>query len=216
MPARVSPTQTIRATIDEMFADPDRDLAESLEEVARLSVRLVFQTVVENEVTEFLGRERYVRGDRTREGSRNGYSDATVKTTAGPVELKRPKLRGTLEPFASRLLGKGVTRTNALESLVIAGWVRGLSMRDIQAALTETLGPDATVSKSTVSTICTQIKTDFDHWKTRDLSDIDLAYLYVDGSHFRYHHAADAEPVLVARRDHRRQPGAAGRRRCVQ
>jgi transposase-like protein len=198
MPARVSPTETIRATIDAMFADPDRDLAESLEEVARLSVRLVFQTVVENEVTEFLGRDRYARGDRAREGSRNGYADVTVKTTAGPVQLKRPKLRGTLEPFASRLLGKGVTRTNALESLVIAGWVRGLSMRDIEAALTEALGPDAAVSKSTVSTICAQVKDDFDRWKTRDLSGIDLAYLYVDGSHFRYHHAADAEPVLVA------------------
>jgi putative transposase len=48
-----------------------------------------------------------------------------VKTTAGPVFLERPKLRGTAQPFASRLLGKGVSRTNALEALVIAGFVRG-------------------------------------------------------------------------------------------
>jgi putative transposase len=33
-----------------------------------------------------------------------------------------------------------VTRTNALEALVIAGWVRGLSDRDIEAALAEVLG----------------------------------------------------------------------------
>jgi putative transposase len=52
----------------------------------------------------------------------------------GPIELQRPKLRGTDQAFCSRLFGAGVTRTNALESLVISGWVRGLSDRDIEAA----------------------------------------------------------------------------------
>ncbi|MBV8237068.1 MAG: hypothetical protein JO075_15340 [Acidimicrobiia bacterium] len=33
-----------------------------------------------------------------------------------------------------------MTRTNALEALVISGWVRGLSDRDIEAALGEVLG----------------------------------------------------------------------------
>ena len=53
-----------------------------------------------------------------------------MKTTAGPVVLERPKLRRTAQPFASRLLGKGVSRTNALEALVISGFVRGLSRYD--------------------------------------------------------------------------------------
>ena len=61
----------------------------------------------------------------------------TVKTTAGPVQLSRPKLRGTTEVFASRLFGSHVTKTNALESLVIASFVRGLSVRDVEAALAE-------------------------------------------------------------------------------
>ena len=37
---------------------------------------------------------------------RNGYCPTTVKTTAGPVTLQRPKLRGTTERFASQLFGK--------------------------------------------------------------------------------------------------------------
>ena len=53
---------------------PDRDRGAALEEVARLSVRLVFQTALEPEVTQFLGRDRYARGERDREGMRNGYS----------------------------------------------------------------------------------------------------------------------------------------------
>jgi transposase-like protein len=197
MPARVSPTERIRGEIDALFAE-DRDLGEVLEDVARLGARLILQTALEAEVTEFLGRERYARGDRARTGHRNGYAPATVKTTAGPVQLERPKLRGTDERFASRLLGKHVTRTNALESLVIAGYVRGLSTRDVEASLADALGPEATLSKSTASRICAAIRDEFDVWRRRDLSDVELEYLYLDGSHFRYHAGARAEPVLCA------------------
>jgi transposase-like protein len=176
----------------------DRELGEVLEEVARLGVRLLMQTAIEAEVTEFLGRERYGHGERARPGSRNGHCPTTIKTTTGPVTIDRPKLRGTDEAFASRLLGVGVCRTNALESLVIAGFVRGLSVRDVEACLADALGAEAALSKSTVSRVCEAIKDGFDTWKTRDLSDISLEYLYLDGSHFRMHEGSRAEPVLAA------------------
>jgi putative transposase len=195
---RVTAADRVRMEIDGLFADPKQELGAILEEVARLSVRLVFQSALEAEVTEFLGRDRYARGERARAGMRNGYGDTTIKTTAGAIELKRPKVRGTLETFSSRLLGKHVTRTNALESLVISGWVRGLSDRDIEAALRESLGPGATIGKSTVSRICEAIKTQFDTWRTRDLSEVSIDYLFVDASHFKMHDGARSEPVLVA------------------
>ena len=114
------------------------------------------------------------------------------------MTLERPKLRGTTERFASQLFGKGVTKTNALESLVIAGFVRGLSTRDVEAALCEALGESAAVSKSTVSRICAEIKTGFEAWSARRLDDVELDYLFLDGSHFKYHANAAAEPVLAA------------------
>lgn len=173
------------------------DLAEVLEQVTSLSVRLMLQAALEAEVTEF-GRDRYARGDRDRDGYRNGYSPVTIKSTAGPIVLERPKLRGTAEAFASRLLGVAVSRTNALEALVISSFVRGLSVRDVEATLEEALGPEAGISKSTVSRICAQIKEEFDAWRERDLSGVELDVLYLDGSHFRYHPGAKAEPVLCA------------------
>jgi transposase-like protein len=196
---RVSPTERARAEIDELFAS-DQPLAEVLEDVARLTVRLLMQTALEAEVDAFLGRARYQRRtEEHRPGSRNGWQPPTaVKTTMGPVELQRPKLRGTDQAFCSRLFGVGVTRTNALESLVISGWVRGLSDRDIQAALAEVLGPEAALSRSTVSHICQRIKDEFQAWTTRDLSGIRLDYLFLDGSHFKMHPGAPAEPVLAA------------------
>jgi transposase-like protein len=180
-----------------LFAS-DQPLAEILEQIARLSLRLVLQSALEAEVSVFLGRDRYQRDPDARPGYRNGHQPVTVKTTAGPVTLERPKLRGTEVAFASRLLGKHVTRTNALEALVIAGYVRGLSTRDVEAALAEALGPEAALSRSTVSRVCEAIKAEFDTWRTRSLAEVELEYLYLDASHFRMHPGARAEPVLCA------------------
>jgi putative transposase len=80
---RVSPVERLRAEIDQLFSS-DRDLALILEDVARLSVRLVFQTALEAEVAEFLGRARYERrGDADRPGNRNGHQPPmTVRTVS--------------------------------------------------------------------------------------------------------------------------------------
>ena len=135
MPARVSPVERIRAQIDQLFADPSRDLGDIVEDVARLGARLLLQSALEAEVTTFLGRERYQRDPDADPGYRNGHQPITVKTTSGPLRLDRPKVRGTAQRFASQLLGAQVTRTNTLEALVIAGFVRGLSTRDVEATL---------------------------------------------------------------------------------
>ncbi len=200
MSVRVSPTEKIRRQIDALFEE-GIDLAVVLEQVARLGARLIMQTAVEAEVEEFLGRARYQRAaglEDARTGSRNGFCPTTVKTTAGPVTIERPKLRGTTEKFASRLFGTGVTRTNALESLVIAGYVRGLSDRDVEATLADALGAAAALSRSTVSRVCEAIKTEFATWAERSLAEVELDYLFLDGSFFKMHDGARAEPVLAA------------------
>jgi putative transposase len=209
---RVSPAERIRAEMAELIADTTiGSLADKFEEVARLAVRLALQSALEAEVTEFFGRDRYARGERERDGARNGYSPVSIKSTAGEVTLQRPKVRGTAEAFASRLLGIGVTRTGALESLVIAGFVRGLSVRDVEASLADALGPDATISKSTVSRVCEQIKDEFDAWKTRSLAEVELDYLFADGSFFRMHPGRAGGAGAGRLGDHhRRQAGAAG------
>ena len=156
MTPRVFPTERLRAEIDELFAGLG-DLAEVLEQVTTLSVRLMLQAALEAEVTEFLGRDRDARGEREREGYRGGYAEVTIRSTAGPIVLERPKLRGTAEASCWRLLGLSVTRSGALEALIISSFVRGLSVRDVEATLEEALGPEAGISRSTVGRICHQI-----------------------------------------------------------
>ena len=200
MSARVSPTDRIRGEIDALF-DGQRELAEIIEDVARLGARLIIQTAVEAEVEVFLGRARYQRksdAPDARAGSRNGFTDVTIKTTTGPVTVARPKLRGTTERFASQLFGTSVTKSNALESLVIAGFVRGLSVRDVENTLADALGAEAALSKSTVSRVCQAIGQEFERWSTRRLDDLELDYLFLDASMFKMHPGARAEPVLAA------------------
>ncbi len=55
----------------------------------------------------------------------------------------------------------------------------------MEATLAEALGAEAALSKSTVSRVCEAIKDEFDTWKKRDLSDVHLEYLFLDGSHFK-------------------------------
>ena len=198
--ARVSPTDRIRGEIDALF-DGSRDLSEVIEDVARLGARLIIQTAVEAEVDVFLGRARYQRAAEcpdARAGSRNGFCESTIKTTAGPVTVARPKLRGTTEAFASTLFGTSVTKSNALESLVIAGFVRGLSVRDVEDTLADALGAEAALSKSTVSRVCRAIGDEFTQWSARRLDELELDYLFLDASMFKMHAGARAEPVLAA------------------
>src|SRR4029450_2296982 len=116
---RVSPTERLPAEIDELFAS-DRELASILEDVARLSVRSMLQTALEAEVEEFLGRARdQRRTDQGRPGSGNGWQPpAAVKPTMGPIELQRPKLRGTDKPFCSPA---GRRRRDPLQRAGVAG-----------------------------------------------------------------------------------------------
>src|SRR6202165_3151144 len=198
--ARVSPTDRIRGEIDALF-DGSRDLSEVIEDVARLGARLIIQTAVEAEVDVFLGRARYQRAAEcpdARAGSRNGFCESTIKTTAGPVTVARPKLRGTTEVFASTLFGTSVTKSNALESLVIAGFVRGLSVRDVENTLADALGAEAALSKSTVSRVCQAIGDEFTQWSSRRLDGLELDYLFLDASMFKMHPGARAEPVPPA------------------
>jgi putative transposase len=197
--SRVSPTETIRAEIDALFAS-DEELLSVLEQVARLSVRLTFQSVVEEIVTEELGRARYERkDDDATPGYRNGFQPPrALKTSLGEVTLQRPKLRHAHSALCDQLFGSGVTRTNALETLVISCWVRGLSDRDIEAMLTEVFGNEAKISRSTASRICRRLREEFDAWKRRDLSKTRIDYLYLDGSYFKMHPKAKAEPVFAA------------------
>src|SRR4051812_49848738 len=97
----------------------------------------------------------------------------------GPVELERPRVRNARElGFQSRILGRHVARTYALESLIICSFLRGLSVRDIEAALAETFD-EPVIGKSTVARVCQDTRERYRRWCERRLDEHDLVYLEV-------------------------------------
>jgi hypothetical protein len=81
---------------------------------------------------------------------------------------------------------------------VIASFIRGLSVRDVEATLADALGDQAAISKSTVSSVCQAITDEYQEWARRRLDDVLLDYLFLDASFFRMHPGSPAEPVLAA------------------
>jgi transposase-like protein len=85
--ARVVPSERFCAEHDEALASVGQD-QDPVETIGRLGARLILPQTLEDEVTAFLGRARYERGEVT-VSHRNGYEPRKVRTTSGTVELER-------------------------------------------------------------------------------------------------------------------------------
>ncbi len=145
----VPPSAEIQAEIDKLLGkglvdDPQKMLSE----LARLGARLIIQRAVEEEFDGWLGRARYERRpERERglknfeAGLRNGFRPRRLQTGEGELEIQIPQARHATMPFVSKLFPKWhckrLFRTDPLKTLVIGGFVRGLSMRDIESLCEE-------------------------------------------------------------------------------
>ena len=217
MSTRVSPIERIRADIDDLFAS-GRDLGEVLEEVARLGVRLLMQSAIEAEVTEFLGRERYARGERARPGSRNGHCPTTIKTTAGAVTVERPKLRsgssrtrlGTGSPlkmwkFSVTSTTRRAYQSRGTEQRIPTIYPRGIpSQASVgRPTIAQRLGPpdESVPMESRVEMLEAQLRhlenrhNDFIRNSTREMDDIRTRIDELDAEHDR---TAEQLRALVA------------------
>jgi transposase-like protein len=194
---RIAPSARLEGQIAELLAGDLVANAEKVAELGRLGARLVLQRAVEEEVTAFLGRSRY---ERTAEasGSRNGTRPKPVQTAEGELTIEVPQVRDTPERFISRVFpdSRTVIRTRPLEALIIGGYVRGLSDRDIESLMQEAgLGQ---VSKSTVSRICRELRARYTAFCARSLADVELLALFLDAIYLPTRPSGEKEGVLVA------------------
>lgn len=180
---KVAPSEHMTKAIEQLLDSVgDLDSGSLVRELARMGAQRLIQEALEQEQAEHLGRARYER--RNGEGERlyrNGYEPGRLLIGEGEIELMRPQVRGGSEPYRSRiwdLLASG--RSAAVERLVVEMYARGLSTRDIEDLFR---GPDGEVllSKSTVSEITDALWEEYQAFSARDLSDLPVVYLVVDG-----------------------------------
>jgi len=163
----------------------------------QLGLRKLIEELLEAEVSERLGRGYYQRGGDGAEGHRNGYRTGRLATAEGEVEYSVPQVRGLEEPFRSRLRPELGKRTEALEDLAVEMYARGLSTRDIEAALCDEKGRSL-LSRTAVSQVTERLWEEYEGFATRDLSEYEIAYLFADGIAERLHGGQRREAVLCA------------------
>jgi putative transposase len=196
---KVVPSERLRRELDDVLSGIGEE-QDPVEAVARLGARLILQQALEDEVTDFVGRARYQRSGAEEVIYRNGFAEpSTVRTTSGPTVVERPRVRDASRVgFESEVLGKGVARTHALEALIVCSFLRGLSVRDVEAALEECFR-ERVIGKSTVARVCKDTAQRYVAWCERDLSEHDLVYLYLDAIYLKLRPTDEpAEGVLVA------------------
>lgn len=160
--------------------------------------RLVVQELLEGEQGDFLGgRGRYDRRGEDQVGSRDGYERGRLRTAEGFVDVAVPQVRGAGGPFRSSLMSFLDGNSEVLESLVNEMYARGLSTRDVEDVFRDATG-ELLISKSAVSEITDRLWEDYQEFIARDLSEIEVEYLFVDAvfESLRRHGAKEA--LLVA------------------
>lgn len=176
---------------------PSKVVWASVDEGVREQVRGWIQQLLEEEVTELIGRSRYSRretGERetgepeppTPRGDqpvyRNGYGKERQLTLGcGTVTLRRPRVRGLAERFESRILPLFQRRSPGVNALLPQLYLHGLAEGDFDLALRGLLGENAPVSASTVARLKESWQGEYDQWQQRSLAELEVVYLWADG-----------------------------------
>jgi putative transposase len=133
----------------------------------RLTGALV-ERAMEAELTEHLGYEAHAAEGRGTGNSRNGVGKKTLQTEQGPIPIEVPRDRnGTFEP---QLVKKHQRRFDGFDDKILAMYARGMSVRDIQAQLSELYGTD--VAPSLVTAVTDEVFGEVQAWQARHLDPV--------------------------------------------
>ena len=187
---------------------PDIDIAgcfarsvsfESLEGFVRLEAQRFIQGVLEEEVCELLGRDRFERKEPdSLRGYRNGYGKPRqLSTSIGTVSVRRPRVRGTEEQFVSKVLPLFRRRTNQVSELLPQLYLHGLSSGDFELAMRGLLGDAAPLSAASIARLRSVWQAEYVAWNQRPLHEKDVVYLWADGIYVKAGLEKDKAALLV-------------------
>jgi len=157
---------------------------ESLETFVRGEAQKWIQRLLEEEVSEALGRLKSQRRNQVdaAAGYRNSYGKPRRLTLSnGTVTVRRPRVRGLEERFESRILPLFQRQTQEVKELLPELYLHGLAEGDFDLALRGLLGEGAPLSASSIARLKTVWQAEYEAWKQRPLHDLEVVYLWVDG-----------------------------------
>lgn len=146
-------------------------------------IKDVLENILEVEMGEHLGRDKYDRQtdiDQDDRNYRNGYSKKTLRSSFGDVDLDVPRDRKA--EFEPQIVKKYETVCNELDKKIISLYAKGMSTRDIQAEVEDLYG--ITLSPSMISKITDKVIATATEWQNRMLDEI-YPIVYLDAMYFK-------------------------------
>lgn len=146
-------------------------------------VKDVLENILEAEMDEHLGRDKYQRQSDIEPGERNyrnGYSQKNLRSSFGDVDLDIPRDRKA--EFEPQIIKKYETVCNELDKKIISLYAKGMTTSDIQAEIEDLYG--ITISPSMVSKITDKVIATATEWQNRMLDKI-YPIVYLDAMYFK-------------------------------
>jgi transposase-like protein len=195
MNKKIRPSEKKSKQLQEIL---EREGMLEIEEFHRLGQEKLYQEALEAEVDEFLDRKWHKPMEKgTQGGYRNGYYSRKVSVPGSRLSLSVPRVRKTRSKFVSRLLKGCVHITEKLKTLALEMYVRGLSTRDIEEAFVDEKG-EPFFGRNGVSQLSQRLYEEYQAFSQRDLSSLDVVYLFVDGVYEAVRKYTNGQALLCA------------------
>ena len=146
-------------------------------------IKDVLENILEAEMDEHLGRDKYQRQndiEPSERNYRNGYSQKNLRSSFGDVDLDIPRDRKS--EFEPQIVKKYETVCNELDKKIISLYAKGMTTSDIQSEIEDLYG--ITISPSMVSKITDKVIATATEWQNRMLDKI-YPIVYLDAMYFK-------------------------------
>ena len=154
--------------------------------------RDVVETLLEGELTDHLGFEKYDHEAKTIDNSRNGFTPKKVKSKFGQIDLNLPRDRKS--DFSPQIVKKHQRDISGLEDKIISLYARGMTTRDIQSHVKEIYNYE--ISPETVSTITDKVLEHAREWQSRPLEAI-YAIIFMDATFLKMRSEGHVRSIAV-------------------
>ena len=175
----VTEEETMNKLVKEILKNGDVKTVFDIENKLKKSFGKVIQTMLESEMNEHLGHNKYEYSKENKNNYRNGTSKKKVKSNLGELEIEIPRDRnGEFEP---KIVPKYSRDISNIEQQIINLYSMGTTTREISNYIEDMYG--FSVSAETVSTITDKIILEMEEWKTRRLEEV-YPFVFIDAIHF--------------------------------
>jgi putative transposase len=138
------------------------------------------EAMVQGELTDHLGYDKYEATGKNSGNSRNGAYKRKIRTSNGDSEINVARDRNA--DFKPEILRKYQTSSNEIEDKVVAMYSHGMTARDITKMLEDSFG--LTLSAAAISQITDKIWPLVEEWQNKPLKEI-YTLTYLDCIHIK-------------------------------